>query len=120
MLTIDELLKSRIECHGIFLGMKEQGFELGVIFHPNKEDYFYPEKYPANFRWLLWWQKRKPEELPRYIKCLNQNKIVHEVLTWEIKTMATIAVTANNLRLSMQMEEYLPATEQEYKNYVAK
>lgn len=77
------------------------------------------ELYPAIFRELKWWEKRKVKEMPEYVKCIETPDQIHfpgqyyKIIKWldniwgrDIDGQAVITNT----------NCYIPATEKEYKN----
>ena len=114
----EELLKSRIKCHKSFLGMEREGFELGVVFIPTEaHDAMLPQKYPANFRWLYWWEERKVEELPAYITYLDDtssHRGVHKVVNWSRVNSGYVTLEAGDSTLMQgKFLRYTPTTEAE-------
>lgn len=90
--SIEDLLTPRIKCIAPYPDCE---FKVGqIIQFPNKSDFYTgkkewesewiitnhgesirfcinkidPEKYPANFKRLEWWEEKKPEEMPEYVK----------------------------------------------------
>lgn len=76
-MTNEELLKTRIKCIAPFLGMEREGFEVDVIFEPSEAaECSYPRLYPANFKFLGWWEERKPEDMPKWLREKSTGNIV--------------------------------------------
>lgn len=84
------------------------------------------DQYPNIFKKLLWWQEREPEEMPRYVKLVWDNKIqfVHKVVNWignnteeqplyKYYNLVGTLMTACVLELD-------PATEEEYDTFINK
>lgn len=119
------------------------GYEIGTILHSDNAGELWNEvagycwsncgirekdveKYPALLRKLEWWEDRKPEELPPYIRIKD---VIHKVSRWALNMSGdllpwksgftehneypTIIITYN-WRRSAQ-----PATEEEYNAYLA-
>lgn len=62
MPTID-LLTPRFKVIADYIG---NNVEVGTIFTSDIGEYY--EKFPANFKRLEWWEERKLEEMPEYVK----------------------------------------------------
>jgi hypothetical protein len=67
------------------------------------------EEYPHLFKKLEWWEERKPEELPEYVKTANTVKKVHCIVRGKIYFTKQKFRSANR---------YLPATKSDYDNYI--
>ncbi len=66
-------------------------------------------KYPLIFRKLEWWEDRKLEDMPKYIKFRNSN-ILFETDTYTGHGEAIM----NKTNVHHNLYYYLPATEEEY------
>lgn len=66
-------------------------------------------KYPLIFRKLEWWEDRKLEDMPKYIKFRNSNEIF-ETDTYTGHGEAIM----NKTNIHHNLFYYLPATEEEY------
>lgn len=121
--SVAELLKPRIKCIEPFLGMKREGWDVGVISvveGGDKDDNLFvlslPTKYPLNFKRLEWWEDRKVEDLPDYVK----------LETVPIPVVVKAKEYINGQRIISDnggiypMTIATPATEQEYKEYERK
>lgn len=78
------------------------------------------DKYPHLFRKLEWWEKRKPEDMPEYVKYQNNYlvyKVVHNFIGLN-KTMCKIYDGKINIR--RHYEFFQPATLQDYTDYLTK
>lgn len=67
-MTVEDLLKPRYKVIADYPG---SNFNIGDILH--NPEYFDKRnsnlnKYPAIFKPLSWWEDRKPEEMPEYVK----------------------------------------------------
>lgn len=106
-MTPEELLRPRYKVIALFPGSKRK---IGEVIHfqdlpgwPTKEYY---EDYPHLFKKLAWWEDRKPEDMPEYVKS-NDNRA--------IRPMSEL--TSVGFRICC-IEKWLPATEQEYLEYI--
>lgn len=140
-MTKEELLKPRFKCIADFPG--NEWFEVGEVYEVgfngvilkdeirkwDKDNYIItqPEKYPAIFLKLNWWEERKLEDIPKYIK--NDDGIYElldvppekrgSICKWIVKAQeedAEFGVTD----IYVLDNHMLPATEEEYLNYINK
>lgn len=86
------------------------------------EEHF--QKYPAIFRELEWWEEREIEEMPKYVLFTKStNKEVWKVVRWEeTKVFGSVFWTEEDGHKSRNITSecaVLPATEEEYLNYLA-
>jgi len=87
-------------------------FKLTVTYNGNSMDETQANTYPASaiekmphlFRKLNWWEERKVEDMPEYVKYHNGS----------ISLLTKDMIEAGGIVL----EDYLPATEQEYNDYI--
>lgn len=76
-------------------------------------------KYPHLFKRLCWWEERKPQEMPEYVKrigILDRSKFIFDrVKEWAIEKDNLIGISEDN---KMVYPPWLqPATEEEYLEY---
>lgn len=86
----------------------------GRYYYSTQYRYITPEnvdKYPHLFKKLEWWEDRKIEDMPEYVKMIYTKKI-HQVNKW---TSATQFILASNHIYSIHL--ILPATKEEYEQY---
>lgn len=80
-----------------------------------------PEKYPTIFKPLEWWEERKLEDMPMYLKTSGM-KEVFKVIEWDMKTITGKTDERNGCCCSLYNYNpehgYFPATEIEYNNYI--
>ncbi len=84
----------------------------------------YFETYPVLFKKLEWWEDRKPEDMPAYVRCIrtpDQNIMPDMVLktpdwntTW---VKGSIGQTKHFVVVNTNC--FVPATEEEYNNYLS-
>lgn len=74
-------------------------------------------KFPRLFRPMPWWEGRKPEDMPRYLSSIALYKDFHivEVSNHYIKHFIG---KKDGQYWEAPYDEYLPATEQEYLDYI--
>ncbi len=72
------------------------------------------DSFPAIFRKLQWWEHRKPEEMPEYIKH-GENGKPRKIESFT-PTMARVIFEGGRVRTLNH--EWLPATEAEYTTYI--
>lgn len=79
-----------------------------------------PELYAANFRKMEWWEDRKPEEMPEYVRPTED--AVMEGYSYPVKIAGYHKVYPEWFYCeeypgaTMTLENFLPATEQQYIN----
>ena len=96
---------------------------------PSSEIIGYPEKYPAVFRKLDWWEYRKGDELPKYvieltIKGANKVwKVLEYVTDYEIRIPTHFyepyIITDDVYKWQIPLRMCLPSTEGEYLSHLA-
>lgn len=129
-MTTEELLKPRYKVIADFWG---NHFEVGKILELKKEngsssfeytwyghDGLYSryesdfKDYPHLFRKLEWWEDRKVEDMPKYIRGIKSGRIIR-VHKWDLKCeQGWICSDGFNC---YHRESILPATESEYLEY---
>ncbi len=117
-MTAEELLKSRIKCHTSFLGMEREGYSVNDVFVPvDAGEAMLPQRYPANFRWLNWWEERKVEELPAHVTYVDDTSShygVHKVVSWSRINSGYVTLEVGDSALREgKFDRYTPTTEVE-------
>jgi len=76
------------------------------------------ENFPHLFRKLEWWEMRKVEEMPEYLK-FHDGEVI-KVNNWNIETLCCEREDGGgcNLDLWAKGYGYFPSTEQEYLTYI--
>lgn len=117
---VAELLKPRYKVIADWPGMK---FDVGEILFESytkglTNDYIkngWCDKYPHLFKPLQWWEDRKPEEMPKYLKLKPGqewvSKPIHYILAYDV-----ICPDKESGTFQPQLENFIPATETEYNN----
>ncbi len=91
MQDIEELLKPRYEVTAPWPGCSYVVGDIltqakGLVNYYECEEKLngligFPEKYPANLCKLNWWEHRKPEDMPEYVKLIYNDRVqyIHKV-----------------------------------------
>lgn len=119
-MTVERLLQPRYK---VIADYPNSDFEIGFILYSDKNGFFYeygdngrwsvkPEKYPHIFKKLEWYEERKVEDMPEYVKELSEDSIKH-VAKWKIDSEKD-AYYAENGSYFVSAFNTIPATEQEY------
>ena len=101
-------------------------FKVGSIVDLSKDTYVTGwETYPHLFRKLEWWEYRKPDEMPEYISFnynifgkSNLGIVFEKVFKWEVGKHTRAFIDEQLTQVYSVMEGVLPATEQEYTNFI--
>jgi hypothetical protein len=72
------------------------------------------EKFPGIFKELEWWEERKPEDMPQYVKCGGNGK-PRKIKEWNLFWGS---VEFDGGRIRKLNPKWLPTTEQEYNDYI--
>lgn len=119
---IEELLKPRYK---VIADYPDSGFEVGSIEdrdwcrYENGEDesegiLWRISDYPHLFKKLEWWEERKIEELPKFVKRFAE-KGIFKIHHWN-ETL-TLGWSEDHCR-DIRYDECLPATEAEYNEFI--
>lgn len=133
-LSKDELLRPRFKVIAKWPSMRD--FELNQIITLNED--FSPqykmwsiedcqgkrtyitkffEDYPHLFERLDWWHERSDEQMPKYLRFIaNKSKVVELVKLYN-RDMVDIRHHDGKIIDCLDMELFLPATEEEYNAY---
>lgn len=132
-MTKEELLKPRFKCISDFPG--NEWFEVGEIYEVgfngvivkeeirkwDKDNYIItqPEKYPAIFLKLNWWEERKLEDMPKYVKWIKFNtvQLVHYYNTDTLRGVFAVWGNKDDLNRT-EINLLLPSNEEEYNQYL--
>jgi len=110
--TVTELMKPRFK---VIADYPLSDYPIGHIHKAvawMTEDFFL--KYPAIFKKLEWWEDRKPEEMPLYIKH-GANGKPRKIESF-IEATGTIYFEGGRQRRINP--DWIPSTEQEYLTYI--
>ena len=135
-MSTDELMMPRYKVINIWPDMGNYGHYQGQVITmvklnngeigwPTFKVTFYPahfENYPHLFKKLEWWEGRKPEEMPLYVKWNYNPKtdnedvkgLVEKVIKWVQDGHGV--VTSGSMVIATC--HWLPATLAEYENYI--
>lgn len=115
--AIGQLLNDRLsESFHITTTYSFEGFELVPCANWVNEDEV--KKYPALFKKLEWWEDRKPEDMPDFLKATEGGII--KVKKWQIdedETNPHLYFTTQADKLGFYPRKHLPATLEEYTAY---
>jgi hypothetical protein len=119
---VSDLLKPRVKCIAPYPGMNNR--KVGDIIewieglHGPQDLWLgvYGE-YPHLFKPLQWWEERGIDEMPEYVKCIWENKLIgiYKIQKWEIENRRGLISQTQVISISEGVE---PATENEYLKYV--
>lgn len=73
------------------------------------------DSYPHLFKKLEWWEERKIEELPKYVKSKRTGVVYGLVLDYIKKSM-----WLDSCELTLNLSAYAPTTREEYNQYTNK
>lgn len=79
-----------------------------------------PDNYPAIFKPLQWWEERKPEEMPEYVKWTHPGvktlSDYFKVFQWQKNSVGAWLCDVKEAHLYIR--DVVPATEAEYLDYL--
>lgn len=118
-MTVEELMKPRYKVIAPYPSMKAEGLNVGDIIVCKDFDNDFSEKYwcemndayPHLFRKLEWWEFRSDQNIPKYIK-FNDISCFYPV------ERVCKGVDAPFNGFGFTYNQFLPATEQEYNDYI--
>lgn len=121
---IEDLLKPRVKIIAPWPGMEEDDYKVGQIVTGDSElnlNTEMIEKHPHLFKLLEWWEERKPEEMPEYVKFTNSVSaeymgFVRKVEKWEGSLEDWRAYFDGYKFKWLHAQDLFPATEAEYLN----
>lgn len=116
-LTIGDILMQYVENDTVWRHRWSDGHWADITVHN-------PSYYPHLFKKLEWWEERKPEEMPEYVKAKDSSGEVSKVIEHFSKPYASkpnhpvckVEYLINGAREFYY--ELLPATKEEYDNYI--
>jgi hypothetical protein len=133
---IDELMKPRYKVISKYPG-SEDWEDIDAIIKIPDSRYKYADRkgtvcgvelfdsYPNIYERLKWWEERKPEEMPEYIKCERHIRIEKGTIlkaNWELCYVGTpyecICHRGCYPDYWIDAEYFSPATEAEYNEYI--
>jgi|SRR6478752_2865 len=131
-MTPEELLKPRYKVINTWPDMGDrryyQGETLTLIQNVNSNQYCirrgdatlydtYFDNYPHLFKKLEWWEERKPEEMPEFVKGYDR---IYKMVNWTHNTCGEYfdEVEQAPNRVMFEMKKLLPATAADYEAYL--
>ncbi len=134
-MTVEQLLMPRLK---VEIDYPDNDFSVGeIIEFPNKSNFYtgteewetrlcgkpgrrsmrcikFFDPYPHIFRPMLWYEDRKPEDMPEYVKIIEDGT-VSKVLDWETRQLLDHPYID---RLGSSLSHILPATLSDYTTYL--
>lgn len=110
-MTTEDLMKKRYK---VIADYPYSIFKVGEVLSSFDQFSYISEsdcrKYPHLFKPLEWWEDRKPEDLPEYVKNI-WHKTYHKVEKWD-----TLEFIIDG-RVKKHFDNYKPATKEEFEEY---
>lgn len=122
-----DLMTPRVKCIERFLGMKREGWDINTIVEVNNytEDALFilslPKQFPKNFELLNWWEERDIEDMPKYVKIIDENviaKVEEHNMNLGFTYKETSYFKTEHSRRKVYSTNVIPSTEQEYNDYI--
>jgi hypothetical protein len=116
-MSIEDLLKPRYK---VIADYPNTPFKVGEILQRKEGDWLNDkgwsklyEPYPHLFKKLEWWEDRKLEYMPHFLKGKTRS---YEILTWELDSEGEIFFTIEDDYLGWypDQDDCIPITEEEY------
>lgn len=118
-----DLLAPRYKCIADY---PNQEFEKGEILYSDGGKFYYcsdigrhsisPDYYPAIFQKLEWWENRDVDDMPKYVKRLDDGAII-KTDKWFL-VGGDMRWHTENKFVTMSAKTCLPATKEEYNTYL--
>ena len=138
VMTVEELLMPRYKVIADYPGM-DDSYEIGEVLKPAYTGIV--DAYPHLFRKLNWWEERKVEDMPEYVKVIANGCSFNAGTILKANNWGAYPDEGNNFgnegdyycllitteessthdkgeEVKMNMRNVLPATEQEYNDYI--
>lgn len=95
-------------------------YDIGYIHTVNEDETDLFESYPLIYRLMSWWEKRKPEELPQYVRLVSGESYfsigdVLRVADWNYSYKTGWVCVINNTE-QFYASNVEPITKQEFDN----
>lgn len=126
-LSKEELLRRRFK---VIADYPESGLRIGDILEDGQKEFewwinnrdqskwtFHPEKYPAIFRKLEWWEEREESDMPEYLLMKHQSQKVKIATKHYVKATHSLGFVDEDGSTKSYVN-YLPATLEEYTQYL--
>lgn len=119
-MSIEELLKPRYKIINPFPG--DHGFEINSIIEYREytvhDEDFTPDMYPNLFRKLEWYEERKIEDMPEYVKCYFGICKVKKHFQSRFDRLIIIDQQGYDRELYYNNLQMYPSDETEYTQYI--
>lgn len=83
-----------------------------VMYNGNSYFDAFFRNYPSLFKFLAWWEDRKPEQMPEYVVDKEDSKIMYKVHSWSADNSAF--QFAEDKFWITKTKYFVPATREEY------
>jgi hypothetical protein len=115
-MSIENLLKPRFEVIRDYPNNPEK---IGSILYSENL-----EQFPHLFRKMEWWEKRKKNEMPLFVKSNFVEYKVRKIISWNKKIQGILDEkngAGKNIVADVKIKQYgyLPATEEEYLAFIS-
>lgn len=135
-MTPEELMKPRYKVIADYPGCP---FKVGQVLEKVKTVsgkwfvrgmFYQPDDYPANFKKMQWWEERKPDDMPEYIKFAHSGAVYKiskwkpSMQSWHIKNETDetdgtdITEAFASIDWHFQSDKCIPVTAAEYEAYL--
>ena len=116
-MTVEELMKPRYKAVADY---PKSIHPVGEIIQYDYDKDGTLGNWPHLFKPLEWWEDRKPEDIPKYIKSIFNDKsiIVRELIAVTPDGFKAVAKDSRKGYRICYHDRWLPATEQEYLSYI--
>lgn len=124
-MSVEELMKPRwkviadfpynqaFDVGEIVTGIKHWNYDHQYYIAPHPYDIFDPNDYPAIFKELDWWEERKEEDMPKFLKYgIN----IYPVFCYHDKTVSLIGKFPYGANM-IDLRATLPSSKEEYEDY---
>lgn len=115
-MNTEELLRPRWK---LIADYPDNPDKIGAIYNPEyylERNIAFFDKYPHLFKKLQWWEDRKPEEMPEYVKHPRFDD-VFKIVSIETKYMS---VYLDDETFPRSLAHFIPATKEEYLTFKSK
>lgn len=116
-MSIEHLMQLRYK---VIADWPNNGWKIGTIISDGNPLYY--DKYPHLYKKLQWWEERKVEDMPEYIKYISNGKVYKAIKYLERNSLVLIKDDYWKIEIKNQLGEpfWMPATEEDYQSYIIK
>ena len=114
VMTVEELLMPRYKVIADYPGM-DDSYEIGEVLKPAYTGIV--DAYPHLFRKLNWWEERKVEDMPEYVKPIVAPYYIFKVTRFTQDEYCYF-IGNNGKEIGEFISRFEPATEQQYNDYI--